>query len=218
MDSPDLFDLQPFTTPPQAEWVRDGMVHLRGFAEPSALLAEIETLAAVSPFRHLVTPGGHTMSVAMTNCGALGWVSDRSGYRYSAVDPQTGAPWPAMPDVFTALARDAATAAGFADFAPDACLVNRYAVGSRLTAHQDRDERGYDQPIVSVSVGLPATFFVHEGDSRMGRARSVRVASGDVVVWGGPARLAYHGVREIKPGVDALTGPVRFNLTFRQAR
>jgi alkylated DNA repair protein (DNA oxidative demethylase) len=203
---------------PDRETIREGMVLLRGFADPPALLALIEAAAAISPFRHLVTPGGHTMSVAMTNCGPLGWVSDRRGYRYDAIDPLTGAPWPPMPSAFLTLARRAAEAAGFAGFDPDACLVNRYAIGSRLTAHQDRDERGYDQPIVSVSIGLPAVFFVHEGETRAGRARAIQVVSGDVIAWGGPARLAYHGVRDIKPGTDALTGAFRFNLTFRRAR
>jgi alkylated DNA repair protein (DNA oxidative demethylase) len=203
---------------PARETIRPGMTVLRGFVDPAALLRLIEQVAAMSPFRHLVTPGGHSMSVAMTNCGALGWLSDRSGYRYDALDPLTHSPWPAMPDAFAALARDAAKEAGFAGFAPDACLINRYAVGSRLTAHQDRDERGYDQPIVSVSIGLPAVFFVHAGESRSGRATAVPVRGGDVVVFGGPARLAYHGVREIKPGDEPAAGPYRINLTFRRAR
>jgi alkylated DNA repair protein (DNA oxidative demethylase) len=214
MDGSDLFgDIDP-----ARETIRDGMVLLRRFADPAALLPDIERLAAVSPFRNLVTPGGHTMSVAMTNCGPLGWTSDRAGYRYDAVDPLTGAPWPAMPERFAALAREAAAEAGFDGFVPDACLINRYAVGTRLTAHQDRDERGYDQPIVSVSIGLPAVFFVHDGTARTGRARSIALRGGDVVVFGGPARLAYHGVRDIKPGQDPLTGPFRYNITFRRAR
>ncbi len=200
------------------ETIREGMVLLRGFADAPQLLGMIEAAAAVSPFRHLVTPGGHTMSVAMTNAGPLGWVSDRSGYRYDRLDPLTGKPWPAMPAAFLALAKSAAAAAGFADFVPDACLINRYAIGARLTAHQDRDERGYDHPIVSVSIGLPAVFFVHEGVARSGRARAVPVQSGDVIAWGGPARLAYHGVRPIRPGCHPLTGEERFNLTFRRAR
>jgi alkylated DNA repair protein (DNA oxidative demethylase) len=214
MDGSDLFG----DPGPARETIRDGMVLLRRFIDPAALLPDIERLAVVSPFRNLVTPGGHSMSVAMTNCGPFGWVSDRAGYRYDAVDPLSGAPWPAMPKVFAALARQAASEAGFDGFAPDACLVNRYAVGTRLTAHQDRDERGYDQPIVSVSIGLPAVFFVHEGTARTGRARSIPLRSGDVVVFGGAARLAYHGVREIKPGNDPLTGPFRYNITFRRAR
>ncbi|MBV9813734.1 MAG: alpha-ketoglutarate-dependent dioxygenase AlkB, partial [Acetobacteraceae bacterium] len=150
--------------------------------------------------------------------GAFGWTSDRAGYRYDPLDPVSGHAWPAMPEAFVRLAHDAATTAGFGAFAPDACLVNRYEIGTKLTAHQDRDEQDFSQPIVSVSLGLPATFFVHEGAERSGRARSVSLTSGDVLVWGGPARLAYHGVRTIKPGRDALAGAVRYNLTFRRAR
>lgn len=198
--------------------IRDGMVLLPGFADAEVLLASIEEeVAAAAPFRRMTTPGGHTMSVAMTNCGALGWVSDRSGYRYDPIDPLTGRPWPPLPDTFARTARDAAAEAGFGPFAPDACLVNRYEPGTRLTAHQDRNERDFAQPIVSVSLGVPAVFFVHEGTERTGRTRSVKLASGDVVVWGGPARLAFHGVREIKPGADRLTGAIRYNITFRRA-
>lgn len=207
--------LQPLE--PRREAIRPGMVLLRGTADPAALMPLIDAVAAQSPFRRMTVPGGHTMSVAMTNCGPLGWVSDRTGYRYDHIDPLTGAPWPEMPDAFAALARDAAAEAGFGAFAPDACLVNRYEVSTRLTAHQDRNERDFGQPIVSVSLGLPATFFVQLGDGRTGPARSVALASGDVLVWGGPARLAYHGVRDIKPGADPLTGAHRFNLTFRRA-
>jgi DNA oxidative demethylase len=202
---------------PRREKIRDGMVLLRGFADPPALLTDIAAVVATSPFRRMVTPGGHTMSVAMTNCGALGWVSDRTGYRYDPRDPLTGAAWPPMPPGFLSLAYRAAEAAGFGRFVPDACLLNRYEIGTKLTAHQDRDERDFGQPIVSVSLGLPATFFVHEGEDRTGRPRAVPLTGGDVVVWGGSARLAYHGVREIKSGTDALTGTVRFNLTFRRA-
>jgi alkylated DNA repair protein (DNA oxidative demethylase) len=202
---------------PLREPIRPGMTLLRGFADPAMLLPHIAAIAVQAPFRHLVTPGGHTMSVAMTNCGPFGWVSDRVGYRYEKLDPLTGAAWPSMPAEFGALAGAAAEAGGFSAFEPDACLINRYAVGSRLTAHQDRDERAADQPIVSVSIGLPATFFVHDGNSRAGGARAVALASGDVVVFGGPARLAYHGVRDIRPGVDGLAGPWRYNLTFRRA-
>jgi alkylated DNA repair protein (DNA oxidative demethylase) len=193
------------------------MILLRGFCEPAVLMPVVERVVAASPLRHMVTPGGHAMSVAMTNCGALGWVSDRSGYRYDRVDPLTGAPWPALPPEFSRLAVAAADAAGFPRFDPDACLVNRYAVGTRLTAHQDRNERDFSAPIVSVSLGLPAVFFVHEGDGRAGPARAIKLASGDVLVWGGPSRLAYHGVRDLKPGTDQLTGPFRFNLTMRRA-
>jgi alkylated DNA repair protein (DNA oxidative demethylase) len=177
----------------------------------------IDDVTRVSPFRHLVTPGGQTMSVAMTNCGPLGWVSDRSGYRYSSLDPRTGRAWPAMPAEFMRLALAAAATCGFPDFVPDACLVNRYAAGARLTAHRDADEQNFAQPIVSVSLGLPASFAFY-GLTRGGKGRGVALIDGDVLVWGGPSRLAYHAVRPIKPGTHPVTGPYRYNLTFRHAR
>lgn len=193
-----------------------GITLLRGFADSSRLMPRIETVAAVSPFRHLVTPGGQTMSVAMTNCGTLGWVSDRSGYRYDASDPLTNRPWPRMPDEFLELALNAAARGGFPDFSPDACLVNRYSPGSRLTAHRDADEQNFAQPIVSVSLGLPASFAFY-GLTRGGKGRTVALADGDVLVWGGPSRLVYHAVRPIKPGTHPVTGGFRYNLTFRHA-
>jgi alkylated DNA repair protein (DNA oxidative demethylase) len=199
------------------EEVRDGMVLLRGYADSIRLLPLIAAIADSAPFRRMATPGGRAMSVAMTNCGALGWISDARGYRYEATDPLTGAPWPPLPVPFAALATAAAAAAGFAGFAADACLINRYAVGTRLTAHQDRNETDFAHPIVSVSLGLPAAFFVTLDDRRGGRTRSVILEDGDVVVWGGPARLAFHGIREIKPGHHPLTGPYRYNLTMRRA-
>jgi alkylated DNA repair protein (DNA oxidative demethylase) len=195
----------------------DGIALLRGCADTATLMPLIERVAQRAPFRHLVTPGGQTMSVAMTNCGPRGWVSDRSGYRYSARDPLTGREWPAFPAEFFALARSAAARAGFPDFAPDACLINRYAAGARLTAHRDADEQNFAQPIVSVSLGLPASFAFY-GLTRGGKGRSVPLVDGDVLVWGGPSRLVYHAVRPIKPGVHALTGEYRYNLTFRHAR
>ena len=192
---------------------------LRNFALPveRALAAAVTAVAAVAPFRHMQTPGGYSMSVAMTNCGELGWVSDPTGYRYSATDPETGAAWPAMPVAFAQLARRAAEAAGFAAFAPDACLVNRYAPGTRLTLHQDKDERDFREPIVSVSLGVNAVF-LFGGLKRKDRPQRVPVEHGDVVVWGGPARLRYHGVSRILPGTapPALGFEGRFNLTFRQ--
>ena len=194
-----------------------GISLLRGFADTRRLMPLIERVAQASPFRHLVTPGGQTMSVAMTNCGPLGWVSDRSGYRYDARDPLGGNAWPAMPDEFRELALDAAARAGFPKFVPDACLVNRYSPGSRLTAHRDADEQDYAQPIVSVSLGLPASFAFY-GLSRGGKGRAVALADGDVLVWGGPARLVYHAVRPVKPGSHPVTGNFRYNLTFRHAR
>jgi DNA oxidative demethylase len=202
-----------------AERVRlgEGITLLRRFADTSRLMPLIERVAARAPFRHLVTPGGQTMSVAMTNCGPVGWVSDRSGYRYSSRDPMTDQDWPAMPDEFLRLALGAASAGGFPDFVPDACLINRYSAGARLTAHRDADEQNFAQPIVSVSLGLPASFAFY-GLTRGGKGKPVALVDGDVLVWGGPSRLAYHAVRPIKPGLHPLTGVFRYNLTFRHAR
>jgi alkylated DNA repair protein (DNA oxidative demethylase) len=195
----------------------EGISLLRGFADTAKLVPIIETIAAAAPFRHLVTPGGQTMSVAMTNCGPVGWVSDRSGYRYSSRDPLTDRDWPRMPPEFMKLALDAATAGGFPAFVPDACLINRYSPGARLTAHRDADEQNFAQPIVSVSIGLPASFAFY-GLTRGGKGRSVSLTDGDVLVWGGPSRLVYHAVRPVKPGHHPLTGGYRYNLTFRHAR
>jgi alkylated DNA repair protein (DNA oxidative demethylase) len=191
---------------------------LRGFALDSvaALMPAIEHIKTAAPFRHLVTPGGFRMSVAMTNCGSLGWVSDRRGYRYDACDPLSGRPWPPMPPVFLELARAAAQAGGFSGFIPDACLLNRYDPGARLTLHQDKNERDYSAPIVSVSLGLPA-IFLFGGDSRKDKQRRVPLQHGDVVVWGGPARLHHHGVLALKDGHHDLLGSQRLNLTFRRA-
>lgn len=196
----------------------DGALLLGGFAREGAgaLFAAITDIAAAAPFRHMVTRGGLRMSVAMTNCGDAGWVSDRSGYRYDARDPATGQPWPVMPGLFRDLAAGAAAAAGFAGFAPDVCLINRYAPGTRLTLHRDIDERDFAQPIVSVSLGLPATF-LWGGQARGERPRRLRLTQGDVVVWGGPSRLAFHGIDTLKPGDHPLTGEARYNLTFRKA-
>ncbi|ABF40009.1 DNA-N1-methyladenine dioxygenase [Candidatus Koribacter versatilis Ellin345] len=198
--------------------IREGAVLLRGFALSVAdeLLPGIREVASVAEFRNMVTPGGHVMSVAMTNCGRLGWVTDSKGYRYTTEDPSTGKRWPEIPEAFEKLAREAADAAGFSGFAPDACLINRYAVGARMTLHQDRNEQDFGQPIVSVSLGLPATFQFGEVENRRG-AQNVAVRHGDVVVWGGTARLAYHGVLALKAGVHEATGEYRFNLTFRRA-
>ena len=195
----------------------DGISLLRGFADTARLFPIIERIARVAPFRHLVTPGGQSMSVAMTNCGHVGWVSDRSGYRYSSRDPLTDLDWPPMPEEFLRVALDAARTGGFPEFVPDACLINRYAPGARLTTHRDADEQNFAQPIVSVSLGLPATFAFY-GLTRGGKGRSVALVDGDVLVWGGPSRLVYHGVRPVKPGHHAVTGGHRFNLTFRHAR
>lgn len=195
----------------------DGITLLRGFADTAKLFPLILRIAECAPFRHLVTPGGQAMSVAMTNCGPVGWVSDRTGYRYSSRDPLTDRDWPRMPGEFARLALEAATAGGFPQFVPDACLINRYAPGARLTAHRDADEQNFEQPIVSVSLGLPASFAFY-GLTRGGKGRSVALQDGDVLVWGGPSRLVYHAVRPVKPGQHPLTGGLRYNLTFRHAR
>lgn len=213
-----LFDEEP--TPYAApELIAPGAVLLRGFAcdVDEALLQAVASVTAGAPLRHLVTPGGYTMSVAMSNCGALGWVSDRSGYRYDAKDPLSGQPWPPMPACFTELALHAAAEAGFDNFQPDACLINRYEPGARLSLHQDKDEGNMNAPIVSVSLGLPAVF-LFGGLNRNGRPARYRLVHGDVAVWGGPSRLAYHGVAPLADGEHARLGRQRINLTFRCAR
>jgi DNA oxidative demethylase len=204
---------------PSRETMAEGAVLLRGFAKPfeADLVTDIGDVVAQAPFRHMVTPGGHQMSVAMTNCGSAGWVTDRSGYRYDADDPEAGKPWPAMPASFCQLAADAAAEAGFSGFVPDACLVNRYVPGVKMSLHQDKDEQDFGAPIVSVSLGLPA-IFLFGGLKRSDRARRFRLEHGDVVVWGGPARLVFHGVAPLADGGHALLGRQRINLTFRRAR
>jgi DNA oxidative demethylase len=195
-----------------------GAMLLGGFARrfETPCVAALQRVVEIAPFRHMITPGGHRMSVAMTNCGSAGWVTDRTGYRYDSHDPQTGRPWPAMPDVFSNLAAQAAARAGFDGFAPDACLINRYEPGARLSLHQDKNERDFSAPIVSVSLGLPAVF-LFGGLRRADTPRRVPLAHGDVVVWGGPARLRYHGVLPLEPGHHLLMGGHRINLTFRRA-
>nr|WP_318384145.1 DNA oxidative demethylase AlkB [uncultured Enterobacter sp.] len=204
--------------PPWQEPLAPGAVVLRRFAvsRADALLAAIAQVASQSPFRQMVTPGGYTMSVAMTNCGRLGWTTDARGYLYSPVDPKTGQPWPAMPDALAVLCHDAAVAAGYGDFVPDACLINRYAPGAKLSLHQDKDEPDLRAPIVSVSLGLPAVF-QFGGLKRSDPLTRLMLEHGDVVVWGGPSRLFYHGILPLKAGEHPLTGAYRYNLTFRQA-
>jgi alkylated DNA repair protein (DNA oxidative demethylase) len=190
---------------------------LRGFVpEPQAVLDCIEAIAVISPWRHMQTPGGHEMSVGMTNCGTYGWVSDQKGYCYATHDPLTGQAWPAMPASFLILAHDAAQKAGFRDFVPDACLINRYVRGAKMGLHQDKDEQDMRQPIVSVSLGLPATF-LFGGLKRSDPAQRVILQHGDVVVWGGEDRLRYHGILPLKAGMHEATGEYRYNLTFRKA-
>jgi alkylated DNA repair protein (DNA oxidative demethylase) len=208
-----LFDLQP-----AEEQLTPGAMVLRGFAlsEETPLLSALDEVIAGAPLRHMITPGGFRMSVAMTNCGSLGWVTGRTGYRYDTVDPMSGQPWPRMPGAFLRLATSAAARAGFTKYVPDACLINRYQSGAKLTLHQDKDEKDYDQPIVSVSLGLPATF-LFGGLRRADKTLRVKLEHGDVVVWGGPARLRYHGVLPLKEGLHPLLGGYRINLTFRKA-
>lgn len=185
---------------------------LRGFAASAAedLMAGVEAVVRSAPFRHMTVPGGHKMSVAMSNCGLTGWVSDLRGYRYAAHDPETGMLWPPMLQAFMELARDAAAHAGYLDFMPDACLINCYAPGARMSLHQDRDERDFTAPIVSVSLGAAATF-LFGGLRRKDKPRRIKLEHGDVVVWGGPVRLAYHGIAPLRQ--DGR----RYNLTFRKA-
>ncbi|MEO8464808.1 MAG: DNA oxidative demethylase AlkB [Gammaproteobacteria bacterium] len=196
-----------------------GAALLRGFAAPldAALADVVRSVSAAAPFRQMTTPGGFKMSVAMTNCGAFGWVSDAGGYRYTSTDPDSGLVWPALPPVLADLASRAAVAAGFDGFTPDACLVNRYAPGARLTLHQDKNERDMSQPIVSVSLGVPATF-LFGGTKRNERVLRMNLTHGDVVVWGGPARLRYHGVATLKADQHPFAGAERINLTLRRAR
>lgn len=210
----DLFSEEAPWTEPLAE----GAVILRRRArdDAEALMAQVERISAENPFHHRITPGGHRMSVAMTNCGDFGWSTDSRGYQYSARDNQSGQRWPEMPAQFRALAQSCAAEAGFADFNPDACLINRYEPDAKLTLHQDKDEQDLKQPIVSVSLGLPAVF-QFGGFERSDATQRVMLEHGDVVVWGGPSRLRYHGILPLKAGVHPLTGAFRFNLTFRRA-
>ena len=196
-----------------------GAIVWRGGARDFArdLLSAVTEVTAQAPWRHLITPGGFRMSVSMTSCGDAGWVSDCRGYRYDAIDPDSGKPWPAMPEVFRELAALAAVQAGFSEFDPDVCLINRYVPGARLTLHQDRDERDGRAPIVSVSLGLPAVF-QFGGPKRSDPARRIPLGHCDVAVWGGRARFFHHGVLPLKPGCHPLTGEQRINLTFRRAR
>lgn len=191
---------------------------LRGFAldRQDPLLAAIAQVTAVAPPRHMVTPGGFTMSAALSNCGALGWVSDARGYRYAARDPGRDQPWPAMPAVFLGLARDAAREAGFPGFTPDACLINHYAPGAKMSLHQDRDEHDLGAPIVSVSLGMEAVF-LFGGHVRADRPRRVPLYHGDVAVWGGEDRLRFHGIAPLKDAPHPRLGPLRINLTLRKA-
>lgn len=204
--------------PPASTVLCEGAILLHNFAgtEASKSFELIQEIAAQAPFRKMATPGGYQMSVAMTNCGQAGWVTDRRGYRYDSIDPNTGKPWPAIPRLFLDIANRAAEAAGFNNFLPDACLINQYAPGAKLSLHQDKDEKDFTQPIVSVSLGLPATF-LFGGTKRSDKVRRIRVEHGDIVVWGGAARLVFHGIEPLASGNHPLLGECRINLTFRKA-
>lgn len=212
-----LFDRRVDVEPRQEQLGRGATV-LRNFAgfEDKALLSAVQDVIAQAPFRYMITPGGFRMSVAMTNCGSLGWVTDETGYRYDVIDPVSGRRWPRMPNAFLALATRAAAQTGFCQYRPDACLINRYEPGAKLSLHQDKNEHDYTQPIVSVSLGIPA-IFLFGGLKRADKAVRVELTHGDVVVWGGPARLRYHGVLPLKEDYHPLGGGHRINLTFRKA-
>jgi len=197
----------------------DGAVLMRGRAIAGAdqLIADIHRISSSAPFRHMVTPGGFSMSVAMTNCGTYGWVTDRRGYRYERQDPLTGHDWSPMPESFLSLALETATEAGYADFMPNACLINRYEPGAKMSLHQDKDEKDFTRPIVSVSLGLPVAF-QFGGSTRTDPVTKYPLQHGDVVVWGGPSRLFYHGVLTLKDGIHEKAGRFRYNLTFRHAK
>ena len=215
--SSDLFESLPARE--TTESLGPGAVVLRGFVRGAEqeLLREVTQITSVSPFRHLITPGGFEMSVAMTNCGEVGWVSDRTGYRYDPIDPLAQQPWPRMPDAFRKLALEAAARGGYEAFEPDACLINRYEPGTRLSLHRDYDEKDAAAPIVSVSLGVPAKF-IWGGLRRNDPVQRIVLESGDVVVWGGESRFAYHGIAALPENHHSLTGVQRINLTFRKAR
>jgi alkylated DNA repair protein (DNA oxidative demethylase) len=214
---PDQLELLSSRPPVRQSMGKDAVL-LRGAARPfeQSLLANLETVTAISPFRNMVTPGGKRMSVAMTNCGGAGWVTDSTGYRYDAIDPETRSRWPALPKCFSELAIAAAAEAGFPEFRPDACLINCYLPGTRLSLHQDRNERNFSQPIVSVSLGLPATF-LFGGLERRDPTQRYALEHGDVAVWGGASRLRYHGIAPLRDGSHTTLGRKRINLTFRCA-
>ncbi|HEX8592915.1 MAG TPA: DNA oxidative demethylase AlkB [Pseudomonas sp.] len=214
----DLFGTQPPQAKDAVEQIGPCAWVLRGFAMPwiERMLPALEHVLAQAPFRHMITPGGFTMSAALSSCGSFGWTTDRHGYKYSPIDPQTGQPWPAIPEVLMSLAQASAAAAGFTGFVPDACLINRYVPGAKMSLHQDKDEQDLQWPVVSVSLGIAAVF-QFGGFERKDKARRINLMHGDVVVWGGVDRLRFHGVLPIKAAEHPLLGEQRINLTFRKA-
>jgi alkylated DNA repair protein (DNA oxidative demethylase) len=213
----DLCDL-PAGEPEWHEHIGPASVVMRGFAlkDSDNVLRAIRQVAAQAPFRQMLTPGGYKMSVAITSCGARGWVTDRLGYRYSPHDPLSGIPWPPMPDGLADIAHCAALNAGFSAFHPDSCLINRYQTGAKMSLHQDKDEHDLTQPIVSVSLGTEAVF-LFGGLARSDKTQRITLRHGDVVVWGGPDRLRFHGILPLKSAYHPDTGEYRYNLTFRHS-
>jgi DNA oxidative demethylase len=213
----DLFDDLPLLAEDLHTVLAPGAVLMRAFgrADDVDILQAVESVIAQAPLRHLQTPGGYTMSIQTTRCGSMGWVSEPGGYRYAPSNPSTRAPWPAMPQCLLDFAVRAATEAGYPDFVPDSCMINQYLPGNKLGLHQDRDERDLRAPVVSLSLGLPA-IFLFGGLQRTGKTQRYRLAHGDVVVWGGPSRLAFHGVLPVADGDHALVGRRRVNVTFRK--
>lgn len=203
--------------PSKQEIIKDVYL-LKGLAleNEALILADLAQVIVQAPLRHMITPGGFAMSVAMTNCGDLGWVTDRQGYRYTSHDPVSNQPWPVMPTSFKQLATEAANQAGFKGFEPDACLINQYKIGARMSLHQDKNELDFKQPVVSVSFGIPAVF-QFGGLARADKTIKIPLNHGDVVVWGGEARLRYHGVLPLKENHHPALGDYRINMTFRKA-
>lgn len=214
----DLFADAEVQQPAKSQQIGEQSFVLRGFALPwmNRLLPALQEVLLAAPFRQMITPGGFTMSVGLSSCGTLGWTTDRTGYRYTYADPQTARPWPEMPALFLELAQAAALEAGFSDFMPDSCLINRYVPGARMSLHQDKNERDYSAPIVSVSLGLPA-MFLFGGHERSDKSQRVPLLHGDIVVWGGVDRLRYHGILPLKDGQHSRLGAQRINFTFRTA-
>lgn len=198
----------------------EGLFLHRGAITPddqTILVRDIAQVADFAPFRHPRTPGGHPTSAAMTNAGQAGWWSDRQGYRYLIHQPDSDRPWPSMPASFHAAVEVGTRGTPWPDFSPDACLINFYGAAAKMGLHQDKDERDFTQPIVTVSLGDAADFLVG-GFARTDKTAVVRLHSGDVLVMGGPSRMRFHGVRRIHTGTSPLSAlHGRYSLTFRKA-
>ncbi len=207
-----------FNEQASTEVIDNDAIILKGFvrAKANQLVKDAELISQQSPFRTMTTPGGGKMSVAITNCGHCGWLSDEHGYRYQQIDPVTHRSWPEMPQSFLKICAAATKAASFAEFMPDACLLNKYQADAKMGLHNDNDEHDLTAPIVSVSLGLDAVF-LFGGKTRQSPTRKYLLSHGDVVVFGGQSRLNFHGISLIKPTYisDDLTDH-RLNLTFRK--